>query len=676
MSRNFLDSEISPYLRQHKDNPVHWYPWGEMALVAARTQNKPILLSIGYAACHWCHVMAHESFADADVAAVMNAHFINIKVDREERPDIDAIYMSALHMLGEQGGWPLTMFLTPQGEPVWGGTYFPKEPKYGRPGFTQLLIEIARLFRDEPQKIENNRSALARALKAEADTPRHGQLHPQGLELAGEKFLTLMDPINGGTRGAPKFPQTGILSVLWRRALRHGDEACREAVIRSLDHMCQGGIYDHLGGGFARYSTDDRWLAPHFEKMLYDNALLIDLLTMVWQETRSPLYAARIEETVDWLKREMTTPTPEGAFAASLDADSEGVEGRFYVWSEAEIDALLGQESAFFKQAYDVSTHGNWEETNILNRIAQADHPWDGATEKTLAPLRAKLKAARDQRIRPGFDDKVLTDWNGLMIAALTRAGLAFARPDWIARAVTAYRFIMQTMRRNGRLFHAWREDQLRHVAMADDLANMIDASLALFEATTEESYLTSAIAFAGELDSHYGDDENGGYYYTADDAPGLIVRRRTVHDDATPAANGRLPGLYTRLAFLTGDMTWLARADELLTSFAGEIERNLFPLGSWLQSFETRLRPVQIVLIGDTTELLPAALSLSLPDRILLQLAPEASLPQNHPAFGKQMMDGKPTAYVCVGETCSLPVTSTAELVCALLAARSPSTS
>ena len=672
MSRNFLDSEVSPYLRQHKDNPVHWYPWGETALAAARDQNKPILLSVGYAACHWCHVMAHESFEDADIARVMNEHFINIKVDREERPDIDAIYMSALHMLGEQGGWPLTMFLTPRGEPFWGGTYFPKEPKYGRPGFTQLLGEIARLFRDEPQKIENNRAALARALKTEAETPRHGQPHPAMLELAAEKFLTLMDPVNGGIRGAPKFPQTGILSVLWRHWLRQGDEACRDAVTRALDHMCQGGIYDHLGGGFARYSTDDRWLAPHFEKMLYDNALLIDLMTLVWQETRSPLYAARIEQTVGWLMREMSTPAPDGAFAASLDADSEGVEGRFYVWSETEIDTLLGQESNFFKQAYDVSTHGNWEETNILNRIAQADRPWDEAEEKMLAPLRAKLMAARDRRIRPGFDDKVLTDWNGLMIAALTRAGLAFAQPDWIASAAAAHRFIMTTMRRKGRLFHAWREGQLQHAAMADDLANMIDASLALFEATNHKPYLTAALTFADELEAHYRDDENGGYYFTADDAPGLIVRRRTVNDDATPAANGRLPGLYTRLAFLTGDMAWLARADALLTSFAGEIERNLFPLGSWLQSFETRLRPVQIVLIGDTTELLPAALSLSLPDRIVLRLAPGEVLPSTHPAYGKTMIEHKPTAYVCVGETCSPPVTDASALVCALSAARS----
>ncbi|MBI1260251.1 MAG: DUF255 domain-containing protein [Rhizobiales bacterium] len=679
MSRNFLAQEVSPYLQQHKDNPVHWYPWGETALGEARRQGKPILLSVGYAACHWCHVMAHESFEDDEVAAVMNANFINIKVDREERPDIDAIYMSALHMLGEQGGWPLTMFLTPDGEPFWGGTYFPKEPKFGRPGFIQLMTEIARLFREEPQKIETNRAALAKGLLTEAATSRAGEPHPAMLDLAAEKFQSLMDPVNGGIQGAPKFPQTGILNVLWRHALRRKDQTSKDAVIKALNHMCQGGIYDHLGGGFSRYSTDARWLAPHFEKMLYDNALLIDLMTSVWQETKSPLYAARIRETIDWLAREMMTPDTTGAFAASLDADSEGEEGKFYVWQAWEISTLLGPDAVPFNAAYDVSAEGNWEEKNILNRIAQADEPWRESEEAMLRPLRERLLAERSKRIRPGFDDKILTDWNGLMIAALARAGLAFGNTGWIERAVGAYRFILKTMRQEGRLFHAWRAGHLQHRAMVDDLANMISASLALHEATQAPSYLDDATDFANELEAHYRDAEHGGYFYTADDAPGLIVRRRTVNDDATPAANGTLPGLFTTLAFVSGNMEWMARADALLRSFGGEIERNLFPLGSYLCSLEKRLRPIQIVLIGEETachELRQAVLSLSLPDRILTEIADGATLPAAHPAHGKQAMDGRPTAYVCVGEVCSLPVTDGLSLASALSDARSLSVS
>lgn len=679
MSRNFLAQEVSPYLQQHKDNPVHWYPWGEAALNEARAQGKPILLSVGYAACHWCHVMAHESFEDEAVAAVMNANFINIKVDREERPDIDAIYMSALHMLGEQGGWPLTMFLTPDGEPFWGGTYFPKEPKFGRPGFIELMTEIARLFREEPQKIENNRAALARGLLTDAATSRAGEPHPAMLDLAAEKFQSLMDPVNGGIQGAPKFPQTGILNVLWRHALRHNDQASKNAVIKALDHMCQGGIYDHLGGGFSRYSTDARWLAPHFEKMLYDNALLIDLMTSVWQETKSPLYATRISETIDWLTREMMAPDADGAFAASLDADSEGEEGKFYVWQAWEISTVLGPDAVAFNAAYDVTSEGNWEEKNILNRIAQADEPWRESEEAMLKPLRERLLAERSKRIRPGFDDKILTDWNGLMIAALARAGLAFDQTDWIAMAASAYRFILKTMRQDGRLFHAWRAGHLQHRAMVDDLANMVDAALALHEATRDRSYVDDATGFADELEVHYRDEKNGGYYYTADDAPGLIVRRRTVNDDATPAANGTLPGLFTTLAFVSGNMQWMARADELLRSFGGEIERNLFPLGAYLCSLEKRMRPIQIVLIGDETarsELRDAVRSLSLPDRILTEIEEDATLPAAHPAHGKLSIDGKPTAYVCVGEVCSLPVTDGANLVSALLDARSLSPS
>ena len=685
MSRNFLKHETSPYLLQHKDNPVHWHPWGEAALEAARATGKPILLSVGYAACHWCHVMAHESFEDPGVAAVMNAHFVNIKVDREERPDIDAIYMSALHLLGQQGGWPLTMFLTPDGEPFWGGTYFPKEPNYGRPGFVQVLEEVARLFREEPEKIDKNRTALVAALAEQSATARPGEPTEQVPLIVAEKLLPMMDGENGGINGAPKFPQVPILTLLWRAHLKTGRADFSQAVTRALDHMSEGGIYDHLGGGFARYSVDEFWLAPHFEKMLYDNALLIDLLTLVWQETRKPLYARRVRETVEWIAREMVVEGGAGqgasssrseaqtnkAFAASLDADSEGVEGRFYVWSEAEIDNLFTPaEAELFKTAYDVTAEGNWEHANILNRLARADLPLSPEEEAALEPLKARLFVERDLRVHPGFDDKVLADWNGMAIAALARAGAAFGEPGWIEMAASAFRFVMETMRpdKDGerRLHHAWRDGRLQHLAMADDLANIAAAALALNEAAGDAAYIAAAESLVAELDAHYRDGTNGGYFFTADDAPALIVRRRTVADDATPAANGTLPAVFARLALMTGKPDHMARADEIIRAFAGELQQNIFPLGTYIASFETRLRPVQIVLVGTTEETAPlarAAFGVSLPNRVLMRVADGEALPEGHPARGKGKVDGKPTAYVCAGETCSLPLTDAAAL-------------
>ncbi|MES1991912.1 MAG: thioredoxin domain-containing protein [Pseudomonadota bacterium] len=673
MSRNFLSEETSPYLLQHKDNPVHWRPWGAAALDEARSANKPILLSIGYAACHWCHVMAHESFEDNEVAAVMNANFIPVKVDREERPDIDTIYMNALHLLGEQGGWPLTMFLTPDGEPFWGGTYFPKEQKFGRPGFIPLMEEIARLFRDEPDKIEQNRTGLLNALAAQAAHNHPGEPTPDMLDHVAGKLLSLSDPVHGGICGAPKFPQSTLLNFLWRTYLRTGNQQFGDAVFKALDHICEGGIYDHLGGGFARYAVDERWLAPHFEKMLYDNAQLLGLLASAYVETGKTLYAIRARETVRWVLREMTLP--EGGFAASLDADSEGVEGKFYVWSEAEIDALLGADSLLFKSVYDVSAHGNWEEANILNRLARADEPFSDAEEVMLAPLREKLFAARTPRIRPGFDDKVLADWNGLMITSLANAGAVFDEPSWIRAAERAYGFVTTTMMKQGRLHHAYRAKKLQHKAMADDIANMLDAALTLNEVTGKSAYLMTANRLAADLDAHYHDDHLGGYFFTADDAEALIIRTRSVSDNATPAANGTLPHHFTRLGLITGNNHWLTRADELIRSFAGELSHNVFPLGSYLASFETRLGALQIILIGttiETTDLAKAALKLALPARVLMRVTDSAELATSHPAHGKKKQGDKPTAYICHGTTCSLPLTDIEAFTTALKQFRS----
>ena len=434
---NRLARETSPYLLQHAANPVDWWPWGPDALAEARRNEKPILLSIGYAACHWCHVMAHESFEDPAIAAVMNELFVNIKVDREERPDIDQIYMAALHHLGEQGGWPLTMFLTPAGEPIWGGTYFPPTSRYGKPGFVNVLRELSRLFREEPGRIEQNRVALMGRLAEAAQSPGQVTLGPAQLDQVASHILGAIDQEHGGVRGQPKFPQAAIFELIWRAGERNRDENSFAAIDLTLDRICQGGIYDHLAGGFSRYSVDERWLVPHFEKMLYDNAQLLGLLATAHARNPSDLFTQRAAETVGWLEREMLLPG--GAFAASLDADSEGEEGKFYVWSQDEVASILGSDTPLFAALYDVTQEGNFEGHNILNRLKDLPRSSSrgAATElnsaapddPTLSLLRGKLLNERAKRVRPGLDDKVLADWNGMMIAALVRASRIWNKP-------------------------------------------------------------------------------------------------------------------------------------------------------------------------------------------------------------------------------------------------------
>jgi len=660
MSQNLLAKETSPYLLQHKDNPVHWHPWGPNALAEAQAANKPILLSIGYAACHWCHVMAHESFEDADVAAVMNALFVNIKVDREERPDIDKIYMSALHHLGEQGGWPLTMFLTPEGEPFWGGTYFPKTARFGRPGFTTVLREVARIYHEEGTKVINNRDALRRALTGEAQAQAPSELTPALLNEVADRLVRIIDPDHGGIGTAPKFPQPFLLELLWRAWLRGGDVRYRAAVTLTLTRMCQGGIYDHLGGGLARYAVDGAWLVPHFEKMLYDNASLIGLLSHVVLGTGDAVLEARLRETVAWVLREMVTA--DGAFAASLDADSEGEEGKFYVWTEAQIDAALADfteaDVALFKRVYDVTPDGNFEGRTILNRLAHPDMLAPDQ-EAMLAHMRASLFEARAPRVRPGWDDKVLSDWNGQMIAALARAGAAFNEPAWLQAAARAFDFIRAQMVSDGRLHHAYRAQRVQHPAMADGYANMISAALALYETTARDVYLAQARDWAEALHTHYWDAEGGGYFFTADDAEALIVRTRSATDDATPAANGSMIENLARLWYITGTDAYRQRAERLIGVFAGGLARNVVAMCTYLNGFDTFLHAVQIVIVGEgevAARLTHAALSSALPHKVVNH--PGANLPPHHPAHGKAVPAGwEAAAYVCEGSTCSRPV-------------------
>ncbi len=670
-SGNLLRHASSPYLLQHADNPVHWRVWGAAALTEARETNRPILLSIGYAACHWCHVMAHESFEDAEVAAEMNALFVNIKVDREERPDIDHIYMAALHAMGEQGGWPLTMFLTPAGEPFWGGTYFPPEPRWGRPSFRQVLCAVAEAFHAGNDAIRNNVAQLRRTLHAAAAEHPGVMVGPDLLAAAARTLLAATDPVLGGMRGAPKFPNPAIFRFLWQHACRTGDAAMADAMHLLLERMSQGGIYDHLGGGYARYSTDAEWLVPHFEKMLYDNAQILDLLSLAHAARPNQLYAQRAAETVGWMFGDMTAGP---AFAASEDADSEGEEGRFYVWTQAEIDTLLGPAAPAFRAAYDVTPAGNWESHTILRRVTPAG---DAAAEAGLAASRAILREARARRVRPGRDDKVLADWNGLAIAALCRAAAVFAQPAWLDRAGAAFDGLLAAMARpDGRVDHAWRLGRVSAAGLLDDQAAMARAALALFEATGDPARLAQARHLAEAADAWFAG--GGSYFTSASDAADLPLgaesRPRTIADSATPSGNGMMAEVLARLYHLTGEEAFRTRARAVITAFAG--------LGARLSAAPTLLAAADLleagtvaVVAGDpadsrTRALLRVALLAPDPAVVVLRAPDPEAVPPLHPAHGKTAAGHGAAAYLCRAGVCGLPLADPAALGAAL---RSP---
>jgi len=577
--------------------------------------------------------------------------------------------MSALHHLGEHGGWPLTMFLTPDAEPFWGGTYFPNTARYGKPAFVDLLREVERVFRENPKSVEQNRSALMTRLMASAKPKGRVVIAAPDLDRAADQLLGVIDPVNGGIRGAPKFPQSMMLEFLWRAGERTNSNRSFAAVELTLARICEGGIYDHLGGGFSRYSVDERWLVPHFEKMLYDNALLLELLALAYLRSSNELFRRRARETVAWLAREMTTP--EGAFCASLDADSEGEEGKFYVWSLDEVRSVLGNDDAdFFAAHYDVTAEGNFEGHNILNRLKHM--PRSMEDEQRLAPLRDKLLSVRAKRVRPGLDDKVLADWNGLMIAALVNAGLALGEPLWLEMAARAFLFVDTKMAHGDRLGHSWRAGKLLVPGLASDHAAMIRAALALHEATGEQAYLERALAWQATLDRHYANAENGGYFLTADDAVGLVVRPNATSDDATPNPNALAAQNLIRLAFFTGQHAWRDKADRLFEGTAASAAENVFAHLALLNALDLRLRAAEIVVVGKdarANELLAAARRLPFLDRAVLRASP--ALPPGHPAYDKINAAARSAAFVCVGETCSLPVSEPDAMAEAARAAR-----
>jgi uncharacterized protein YyaL (SSP411 family) len=666
MSANRLGREQSPYLLQHKDNPVNWMPWGREAFSCAAREDKPILLSIGYAACHWCHVMAHESFEDRDTAELMNRNFINVKVDREERPDVDKIYMDALHRLGEQGGWPLTMFLRPDGVPFWGGTYFPPEPHYGRPSFRHVLAEIARIWREERHKIDGNSRAILDALRQPQQAGPAVEFNSAAFDRAARSLYDATDLKHGGLRGAPKFPQVSIYEFLWRQHLATGEPAYRQAVKTTLVNLCQGGIYDHLAGGFARYSVDHLWLVPHFEKMLYDNALIVSLLCKVASAGDEPLFRIRIDETVNWLLTEMRTAA--GTFAASYDADSEGEEGRYYVWTSAEVAEVLTPEAReIFCSSYDVTREGNWEGKNILNRL-KFPSLLDEATEQSLSLSRRRLLARRRQRSPPGFDDKSLADWNGLAISALTDAAILFDNHQWLAEAEKGLASLLQHHWHQGQLHHSYRNNVLRTPATADDYANVVASALTLHMATAKPDYLSTGREILSPAIEHLWDEEQGGFFFAPHQLPELIVRTRHAHDDATPNANATMLNNLTRLYHLTGEEDYRRRADQLITAFGSSAAANPFAYATFLSAAAAHLDPVQAVIIGTPRgsaerALLRAVTALPVVQPIVQFIEPDKSLPPHHPALGKSQLNGRPTLYLCRGTRCAPPVTEPAQV-------------
>lgn len=673
---NRLAKSTSPYLRQHADNPVDWWPWIPEAFADAKRRNVPIHLSIGYAACHWCHVMARESFSNAEIAAQLNRDFVSIKVDREERPEVDQVYMRALHALGEQGGWPLTMFLTPKAEPFWGGTYFPPEPRYGRVGFPQILRAVSDAWRKQDPAILQNAAALTSHLKRTGDSTHvraAGVSDPKLLDEAAKKILAIWDMERGSFKGAPKFPNPVVMEMLWRAWLRTGDTAYRSAVLNTLTFLSQGGIYDHVGGGFARYSVDARWLVPHFEKMLYDNGLLLSALAYAHRETRGALFRDRIDETVAWLTREMQLPG--GGLASSLDADTDHEEGLTYVWTRDELAAALKDDLPSFASVYDASSGGNWEGKIILNRLAHPSKGWLGAEKEAgLRAARASLLQIRDRRPQPGRDDKVLADWNGLAIAGLAQAARATGNADAKRVAVEAYRFVSDSMQRSGRLGHSILEGNLIWPGVATDYANMIRASLELFSLTGASTYLPLAEAWFAAVKHHHFDADAGAYSLVADDGLALIAPAASVQDEATPAATGIMASNAATLFTLTGNTDYREHAERIVAALQERAIQDPVGSASLQSGFDTLVRGRLAVVSGNPTEvehLVAACLTDADPALMILSIGTE-HLPPGHPAAGKRPSKTDAALFLCDAFSCLPEISNPAEAVSVLQRTRS----
>jgi uncharacterized protein len=673
---NRLAYETSPYLLQHKDNPVDWYPWGEEALRRARDEDRPILLSVGYSACHWCHVMEHESFADPEIARLMNEGFVNIKVDREERPDVDAIYMQAVQQMTGHGGWPMTVFLTPQGAPFYGGTYFPPEPRHGLPSFRQILQAIGTAYAERRDEVERSATSLREALEqGMAVNPAPGDIDPGMLQRAFHAIGSGYDYQLGGFGGAPKFPQPMILDFLLRYATRYDSSEALDMVETTLTRMAAGGIRDHLGGGFHRYSVDARWLVPHFEKMLYDNALLTRIYLRAFQATQRADFRAVAEDTLAYVVREMRHH--DGGFFSSQDADSEGVEGRFYVWSAPEIDEVLGEDGPVFRRFYDVSEGGNWEGTSILNtpRSPESVAAEVGISPAELARIleagRKTLYDRRTRRIWPGRDEKVITSWNAMMLHAFAEAGRVL-KPGYSQIAVENAEFILRELRTDDGIRRTWRDGTAKIDGFLEDHALLVDALLELYSATFEPRWVVEARAIADSMITRFWSPEDELFYDAAADQEDLIFRPRDIYDNATPSGTSAAVHALTRLSRYTGEAAYERIAGRVVHGMADVASRVPLGFGNLLAALSARLAPPsEVAIVGhvddpDTSALLDTLRRRFLPDTVVALKEPDApeSLDDIIPLLAhRSPIDGRATAFVCRNHACRLPVTAPDEL-------------
>ncbi len=679
---NLLAHETSPYLLQHQDNPVEWYPWGEAALQKASDEDKPIFLSIGYAACHWCHVMEHESFENEDIAVLMNANFVNIKVDREERPDLDSIYMSAVVALTGQGGWPMSVFLTPKGVPFYGGTYFPPERRQGMPAFPDVLRGVMDSWQNRRDElIRSGQSILQHILRDELGTLGKGQtkLSTASLDEATKTIWNGFDWRNAGWGGAPKFPQPMTIEFLLRQHFRSSDPLALEMAEKTLQAMADGGMYDQLGGGFHRYSVDDHWLVPHFEKMLYDNAQLARCYLHAYQLTNNQFDRRVCEEICDYVMREMTSP--EGGFYSTQDADSEGEEGKFFVWTPEEVatvlaDAGLEPETELFDLAFDVTPRGNFEGKNILNvrvppaALAERFGISRAELDERLGQAKKALWQAREQRIKPGLDDKILTGWNGMMLASLSEAARVFERHDYQEAVIRNGEFLLNNMRTSeGRLLRTYRGvGPARLNGYLEDYSNLIDGLLELYQTTFEERWFQAARELADLMIDHFADEGGVGFFDTSDDHESLVARPRSIQDNATPSGNAMAVGVLLRLAAYTGESRYHDIATATIAPMQAAAEQYPTAFAQWLQALSFAMGGAQeIAIIGDlksheTHEMLAEVNLPYRPHQVVAQHSPgfESQIPL---LANRPLVDGHSTAYVCRNFTCQLPVTDAESL-------------
>jgi uncharacterized protein len=681
---NRLASETSPYLLQHAHNPVDWYPWGEEAFERARAEDRPVLLSVGYSACHWCHVMEHESFEDPDTARVMNELYVNVKVDREERPDVDSIYMTAVQTMTGHGGWPMTVFLTPDGAPFYGGTYFPPAPRHGLPSFRQLLEAVHDAYSRRRDEVDRSAEGLRAAVEDSTRLQGHAaELDPSILDDAYRGVAERYDPTHGGFAPAPKFPQPMALEFLLRQHARTGSPRALEMVTHTLRRMARGGMYDQVGGGFHRYSVDGHWLVPHFEKMLYDNALLSRLYLDGFRATRDPELRRVVEEILGYVEREMTSP--EGGFYSAQDADSEGVEGKFYVWSAEEMDRVLGSEDGpLLRHFYGVTGPGNFEGHNILHIarngsdeevLASAAAEAGVATaelEAALARGRQALYQARSQRVWPARDEKVLTSWNAMMFQAYAEAGRVLGREDYVQAAVRNAGFLLAELRPDGELKRTWRDGAARIDAFLEDHALLADALLSLYQATFDPHWVAEARALGDRILARFWDDDDGLFHDSAVGGERLVVRPRDVYDNATPSGNSAAALALLRLATFTGEPRYERVGTRVLRTMGELLRRAPMGFGHLLAALDFHLAtPQEVAMVGD-----PAAED----TRALLDVVNERYRPNTILALGRPdqtrevaeliplladrgTVDGRATAYVCQRFTCRRPVTEAGQL-------------